>query len=66
MEETFKEARKIVVNNRMVGKVDIFNTSSENKELNKITIAIAIFMAINRSSTSFGIGTIKNMMDANK
>jgi len=64
--ETFKEILNIVVNNKMVGKADIFKTSLVNIALNNITMESAILKASNTSRSIEGIGIIKNTIAANK
>ena len=62
--DTFKEIRKTVVNNKIIGKVDIFRTSCENRALNKTIIATEMFNARRKSSMVLFIGTIKKTIAA--
>ena len=64
VEDTFKEIRKIVVNNRMVGKFDISRISCVYKHRIIITKAIEMLNANIISNIKEGIGTIKNTIAA--
>ena len=62
VDETFSEILKIVVNRRIVGKLDMLRTSVENSALKRIIIASAMLKATPTSSTTEGSGTTMKMM----
>ena len=64
IEEIFNEILNTVVNNKIDGNVDIFNTSDANNALNKIIMEIEMFSAINTSNNAVGSGTNIKMMAA--
>lgn len=66
VEDTFSEIRKIVVNKSKVGKKDISSTSVTNKAFINTINAMAILIVSMTSSKKDGIGTIKNIIAANK
>ena len=62
----FREILKKVVNNKIVGKLDIERVSSANKQLNNIINATMILNVIKTSSKRGEIGIMKKITAANK
>ena len=66
VDDIFKEIRKIVVNNSIVGKLDIASVSFAKIQLNKMINAMDRLNVIKISSKTDGIGIIMKITANNK